>query len=844
MKNEIQSLNIRGMTCASCVSSVERAVHKQPGIAGASVNLATEKMQVEFNPEAVSLERIMDAVSQAGFAAEIPNVEAESGDSESRRQADQLQDQKMRLTISLVFAAPLFFIAMSEMVGISLPAAISPGANPGRFSLLQLLLVIPILFAGSHFYTRGFAAFRHLNPNMDSLIAMGSAAAFVYSVWNTFMIVGGETGLVMHLYYETAGVIVALIQVGKYLETVSKGKTSGAIRELMQLQPGTASVLKDGKEVLTKIENVLVNDIVVVRPGEKIPVDGIVTAGRTVVDESLLTGESIPVEKGIGDTVTGASLNQSGTVQFKATRVGKDTVLSSIIRLVEEAQGNKAPIARLADVISGYFVPIVIGLAIVAGLAWLISGAGIGFSLKIFISVLVVACPCALGLATPTAIMVGTGRGAALGILIKGGEPLEIAGTIGTVIFDKTGTITEGKPSLTDLIPMNGISEAELLQLAASAEKGSEHALGAAIVEAGEEKEIDWIEGEAFQALPGRGIEVTLHQRQVLLGNLKLMQDNGVLDSELPEADELSRKGRTPVYLAVDGVLSGVIAVADTIKPDSAAAVSRLQQMGIRTVMLTGDNRNTADAVAGQVGIDEVVAEVLPADKAKQVERLQEAGNRVAMVGDGINDAPALTRADLGIAIGSGTDVAMESAQVVLMKNSLAGVVTAIELSRATLRNIRQNLFWAFGYNTAGIPLAAGLFFIFGGPTLNPMFAAGAMAMSSVSVVTNALRLKRFKPDGLLPEASRDFVQVQAENNNKQEEQTMKTMVSIDGMNCQHCVKSVTQTLEKLDGIQQVQVNLEEKNALVESVESPDEVLITQSIADAGFTVTGFSSAS
>ncbi|MCP4716309.1 MAG: metal-transporting ATPase, partial [Deltaproteobacteria bacterium] len=444
---------------------------------------------------------------------------------------------------------------------------------------------------------------------------------------------------------------------------------------------------------------------------------------------------------------------------------------------------------------------------------------------------------------TPTAIMVGTGRGASLGILIKGGEPLETAGTVKTVVFDKTGTITEGRPRVTDLIPMNGLSENEILRFAASAEKGSEHALGAAIVDAGEEKGIDWIEGEAFQALHGRGIEVTLDGRRVLLGNLKLMQDSGILNKELPDAERVSREGKTPVYLALDGALAGVIAVADTIKPDSAAAVLKLQQMGIRTVMLTGDNPNTARAVAEQVGIDDVIAEVLPADKAIQVGRLQENGDRVAMVGDGINDAPALTRADLGVAIGSGTDVAMESAQVVLMKNSLVGVVTAIELSRATLRNIRQNLFWAFGYNSAGIPLAAGLIFLFGGPTFNPMFAAAAMALSSVSVVTNALRLRRFKPTELAPAGGRESIQFQAEPETKKEEPIMKTLISIDGMNCQHCVKSVTQTLEKLDGIQQVQVNLEEKNALVESVDTPDEALVTQSITDAGFTVTGFTAA-
>jgi Cu+-exporting ATPase len=611
----------------------------------------------------------------------------------------------------------------------------------------------------------------------------------------------------------------------------------------MRLQPGTATVIRDGLEVQTDIAAVVVGDLLLVRPGEKIPVDGLVTEGRTVVDESLLTGESLPIEKGVGDTVTGASLNQNGTVQFRAARVGKDTALARIIQLVEEAQGNKAPIARLADVISGYFVPIVIGIALVAGLTWFIAGASTAFALKIFISVMVVACPCALGLATPTAIMVGTGRGAALGILIKGGEPLEIAGSVKTVVFDKTGTITEGKPRLTDLISLHGMPESEILRLAASAEKGSEHALGAAIVAEGDQNGIDWIKGEDFLALQGMGIQATLEGKRILLGNLKLMQTSGILTEPLPEADRLSQNGKTPVYLAVDGVLTGLIAVADTLKPDSPLAVSKLQQLGIRTVMLTGDNLNTARAIAEQVGIDEVIADVLPGDKASQIERLQQNGDRVVMVGDGINDAPALTRADLGIAIGSGTDVAIESAQIVLMKNSLIGVVTAIELSRATLRNIKQNLFWAFAYNSAGIPLAAGLFFLFGGPTLNPMFAAGAMALSSVSVVTNALRLRRFEPAALSSLTRRESISIQGNIENKQQEQTMKTLISIDGMNCQHCVKSVTETLNKLEAIQSTQVNLEEKNALVESGAALDEALITQSITDAGFTVTGIRAA-
>ncbi|MBU2649117.1 cadmium-translocating P-type ATPase [bacterium] len=738
---------VEGMTCASCVKRVEDSIKALEGVLSANVNLATEKVQVSYSPEHVKESQLMEAVAKAGYTLSKV-AEGESVDLDEEKKQKDLKKQYTQLVVSIVFAVPLLLIAMLEMVGVSLPSIISPEINPSIFALLQLILTIPIVIAGSHFYTKGYPTFFRGHPNMDSLIAIGTTAAIGYSAWNTAFILMGRTELVVNLYYETAGVIIALIKVGKYMESVSKGRTSGAIKQLMGLQPKTAIVVKNGREETIPIEEVEVGDELIAKPGEKIAVDGMVIQGRTSVDESMLTGESMPVDKNVGDSVTGASINQNGNIHYRAERVGKETALAQIIKLVEEAQGSKAPIARMADVISSYFVPVVIVLAVVAGLAWFLGGMEVTFALKIFISVLVIACPCALGLATPTAIMVGTGRGASLGILIKGGEPLEIASSIKTVVFDKTGTITEGKPKVTEILGFNEWKEDNVLLMAASAEKGSEHSLGTAIVEESEKKDQVLLKVTEFSAVPGRGIMATVDDRKLLFGNIEFMSENRIIDSDMPEADRLSKEGKTAMYLAIDGSLAGIIAVADVVKPDSALAILRLHAIGIKTVMLTGDNQLTAEAIARQVNIDEVVAQVMPGDKAAAIKKLQSGGNRVSMVGDGINDAPALAQSDLGIAIGSGTDVAMESAGIVLMQNSLVGVVTAIELSKATLRNIKQNLFWAFAYNTAGIPLAAGVFFLFGGPTLNPMFAAAAMAMSSVSVVTNALRLRRFKPTG------------------------------------------------------------------------------------------------
>lgn len=740
------TIPIGGMTCASCAAAVEKEIKKLKGIEEVNVNIATEKANVKYNPYETRISEIKSAIKKAGYEA----LEIQAGDqvdAEKEKRQKEIKTLWKKFIVSAIFTVPLLYIAMGHLIGLTLPEFIEPSKNPFNFALTQLILTIPVVIAGNKFYTVGFKTLIRRSPNMDSLIAIGTAAAILYGIYGTIQIAGGDLQYANDLYFETAGVIITLILLGKYLESVTKGKTSEAIKKLMGLQPKTAVVIHDGKEMTIPIEEVEVGDIVLVKPGEKIPVDGNVVEGHTSVDESMLTGESIPVEKNVGDKVIGASINKNGTIKFKATKVGKDTALAQIIKLVEDAQGSKAPIAKLADVISGYFVPVVIVIAILSGLAWYFLGGATGiFALTIFIAVLVIACPCALGLATPTAIMVGTGKGAEYGVLIKGGVPLETTHKIKTIVFDKTGTITEGKPKVTDIVVSEGYSEDELLELAGSAEKGSEHPLGEAIVKGAEEKGLEFKKIDKFEAIPGHGIEVKIENKDILLGNKKLMTDRKIKITLQDESDRLANEGKTPMFIAIDGKLAGIIAVADTVKESSAAAIKQLHDMGIEVAMITGDNKRTADAIARQVGIDIVLAEVLPQDKANEVKKLQDRGKKVAMVGDGINDAPALAQADVGIAIGSGTDVAMESADVVLMKSDLMDVVTAIQLSKATIRNIKQNLFWAFAYNTAGIPIAAGLLYIFGGPKLNPMFAAAAMALSSVSVLTNALRLKGFKP--------------------------------------------------------------------------------------------------
>jgi Cu+-exporting ATPase len=619
--------------------------------------------------------------------------------------------------------------------------------SPLAYGLLELALVVPIVAVGYKFYTVGFKALLQRSPNMDSLIAVGTGAAVVYSIYNVTEIASGRVHAVESLYFETAGVIITLILLGKTLEAISKGRTGEAIRKLMGLAPKTAVVLQDGGEREIPIDEVEIGDVLLVKPGAKIPVDGTVLEGHTAIDESMLTGESMPVDKTAGDAVYAASLNTTGVICFRADKIGDDTALAQIIRLVEDAQGAKAPIAKLADVVSGYFVPVVCAVAAAAGVAWYIGARDVEFSLTIFISVLVIACPCALGLATPTAIMVGTGKGAENGILIKGGEALETTHLIDTVVLDKTGTVTEGKPSVTDVLAAAGLEADELLQLTASAEKGSEHPLGQAIVRSAADKGLGFLPAGSFEAVAGRGIEAAVAGRRLQAGNRQFMDERGVELKGLPvEPDRLAEEGKTPMFVALDGKLAGVIAVADVVKPSSRAAIQSLRQMGLEVAMITGDNRRTAAAIARQVGVERVLAEVLPGDKAGEVRKLQAEGRKVAMVGDGINDAPALAQADIGIAIGSGADVAMESADIVLMRSDLMDVPAAIRLSRRTIRNIRQNLFWAFGYNVVGIPVAAGALYLFGGPLLSPIFAAAAMSLSSVSVLANALRLKRFKP--------------------------------------------------------------------------------------------------
>lgn len=740
------TFKIEGMTCSSCAGHVEKATRKLNGVIEANVNLATEKLVVKFDEKKLSMEEIISAVENAGYKATAQEkVDVNKSENLREKEIKELWD---RFIISLVFTIPLLIISMGHMVGYSLPDFISPEVSPKTFALAQLILTTPVMLIGYKFFKVGVRTLLKGSPNMDSLIAIGTSAAYAYGIFAVVKIFQGYPRYAHELYFESAATILLLITLGKYLESVSKGKTSEAIKKLMGLAPKTARIEVNGTEKIIPLEDVKVGDIVIVKPGDKIPVDGVVTEGSTSIDESMLTGESIPVEKIIGSDIIGASINKNGSIKYKATKVGKDTALAQIIKLVEDAQGSKAPIAKLADIISGYFVPVVIILAIISGLGWYFVTKDVEFALTIFISVLVIACPCALGLATPTAIMIGTGKGAEYGVLIKSGEALESAHKVQTVIFDKTGTITEGKPKVTDILVEGTITQEELLTIAASAEKGSEHPLGEAIVKEAEDKNIKLKKLETFIAIPGHGIEVTIDGKKILLGNKKLMDKNNIKLNDLEEnSNTLATEGKTPMFISIDNKIAGIIAVADTVKENSKKAIEILHKMGIEVAMITGDNKKTAQAIAAQVGIDRIFAEVLPKDKAAEVKRLQEEGKKVAMVGDGINDAPALAQSDVGIAIGSGTDVAIESADIVLMRSDLLDVPTAIKLSRETIKNIKQNLFWAFGYNILGIPVAMGILYLFGGPLLSPMIAGGAMSISSVSVISNALRLKGFKPD-------------------------------------------------------------------------------------------------
>jgi Cu+-exporting ATPase len=753
-------LKVMGMGSDHCAGVVKKAVMKLEGVREVETNYPNSYARITYDENKVNTRRITKAISKAGYKPEIIEAGEDAADVEKKAREAEIRSLKRKFIWAAVFAVPILYVAMVDLISMSLlPAFLNPVHFPKRFALFQVVFSIPVIVAGWNFYRYGFPNLFRGSPNMDSLIALGTSAAYLYSFYAAGRVVldadpAGQ--YVRSLYFETAAVIIALIMFGKLLEAISKGKTSEAIKKLMGLAPKTAIIEVDGKEEEVAISEMEVGDIIIVRPGEKIPVDGEVTEGRTAVDESMLTGESIPVEKVSGSKVTGATLNKTGSIKFKAEKIGKDTALAQIVKLVEEAQGSKAPIARLADIVAGYFTWGVITVAVLTAVVWTVAGTvfGVGltggtfiFTLTGVISVLIIACPCALGLATPTSIMVGTGNGAEQGILIKSADALEKFRTIDFVVFDKTGTLTEGKPRVTDIVGFNDHSEKEVLRIAASAEKKSEHSLAEAIVDGAKERKLELFEVSDFNAIPGHGIEIGLNGSKIYMGNEKLMKDKGIDSaSAREEAERLANEGKTPMYLARDGKLIGIIAVADVLKENSEKAVNALHRLGIKVAMITGDNKRTAEAIAKKVGIDRVLAEVLPEDKSIEVKKLQDEGFTVAMVGDGINDAPALMQSDIGVAIGAGTDVAIESAKIVLMKSDILDVVKAYELSAAPLRNIKQTLFWAFGYNTIGIPIAAGVLYPFSGFLLSPVIAAAAMAFSSISVVSNALRLKKFRP--------------------------------------------------------------------------------------------------
>ncbi|WP_338669123.1 heavy metal translocating P-type ATPase [Pseudodesulfovibrio methanolicus] len=747
-------LNIGGMSCASCSSRIERVVGKLDGVDTASVNLAAETGKFVFDPSLVSRREIRDAIKNAGFSSEVRSEEGNLIEKRRQQAEERLSAQKRALIPAFCFALPLLILSMGHMWGLPLPAFLDPAHSPATFAVVQLLLTLPVVWSGRNFYLHGVPALLRGGPDMDSLVAMGTGAAFLYSLWNTLALVfglGDPHVLALDLYYESAAVLIAMISLGKYFEARSKLKTSDAIRALMQLAPDTATLLKDGEQVPIAVAEVEPGDLLLIKPGERIPVDGTVTDGRSSVDESMLTGEPMPVGKQAGDSVAGGTLNTSGALTMRADRVGNDTMLARIVKLVQEAQGSKAPIANMADRISFYFVPAVMLTALVAGLAWYFLGqAGFPFSLRIFVAVMVIACPCAMGLATPVSIMVSAGRGAQLGVLIKSGRALQEAGSLNTVVFDKTGTLTHGRPEVAAITMVRGtMAQTEAVYLAASAESQSEHPLAQAVVRYAKEKDLDFPAPDEFEAILGKGIKAKVGYREVMIGNWAFMQEHGLNFGDDALAEEAvghyEQQGATVVYFASDNKLNALFAIADEMREETPEVVAALKKAGLTPVMLTGDNETNARVIAGRAGIDEVVAGVLPDRKAEEVDRLQTGGRKVAMVGDGINDAPALAKADIGIAMGSGIDVAVESGDVVLMHSDLHAILTALNLSRATMRNIKQNLFWAFAFNVIGIPVAAGVLHIFGGPTLNPMIAGTAMAMSSVTVVSNALRLRFFK---------------------------------------------------------------------------------------------------
>ena len=879
-----ERFDVAGMTCSACSSHVEKSVGKLTGVENVSVNLLTNSMQVEFDENKLDTAGIIKAVEDAGYGAAVKDGHAKSGTKTSGQSDSQensglsaveqnVKNMKKRLIVSLIFWIPLMYVSMGHMIYQWLNIPMPPftmnflhgNENAITYAFTQFLLLLPILIANQKYFKNGFKTLWHRSPNMDSLIAIGAGAAILYGIFAIYRIgyaMGHGDMMVVHqyahdLYFESAGTILTLITIGKYLETKSKGKTSEAITKLLNLAPKTVTAVRDGVEQVVDAADVEKGEIFLVKPGESVAVDGIVLEGKSSFDESAITGESIPVPKQEGDTIVSASINKSGLIRAKATKVGEDTTIAQIIRLVEEASSSKAPIAKMADKIAGVFVPAVITIALITGVIWLISGATFEFAMSTAIAVLVISCPCALGLATPVAIMVGTGKGAENGILIKSGDALETAHQIDTVVLDKTGTITQGKPVVTDIICAAGKSadKTQLLQIAGSLEKGSEHPLAEAIVNYCVTNNISLEKVTDFNALFGKGIEGTVSGTHYYAGNEKMMEEKGIsLSAEQKnQIRELAKQGRTPLLFADENQFLGIVAVADVVKPTSKEAVQKFRDYGIHVIMLTGDNEVTAQAIKEQVGIDEVIAGVLPTQKEEKISALKQAGHKVAMIGDGVNDAPALASADVGIAIGAGTDVAIESADIVLMKNDLLDAVGAVKLSKAVIRNIKENLFWAFFYNSIGIPLAAGVLYPLFQIKLNPMFGAAAMSLSSVCVVSNALRLrwvklhdaKKTQSEPYQDAAASAIADINQHNaldnnikstNNDKGESTMTTTISIEGMMCAHCQAHVEKALKEVAGVTEVTVSLENKNAVVTGDASVEA--LKQAVVDAGYEVT------
>lgn len=823
-----EKFNVTGMTCSACSAHVEKSVKKLDGVKSVNVNLLQNNMHVDFDETAISVDDIINAVVSGGYGASVAGKEQEKKDNKID---NEISNMKFRLVVSLVCLVPLMYISMGHMWGWPFLSVFHGAENGITFALTQMLLTLPIMYVNRKYYITGFKTLFHGAPNMDSLIAIGSGAAFVYGIIAIYCIGYGlghgdkefAHSYMMNLYFESAAMILALITLGKFLESRAKGKTSQAIEKLIDLSPKTAVVIRDGKEVTVGVDDVQIGEIVVVKAGQSVPLDGVIVEGNGAIDESAITGESIAVEKNVGDKVIGATINKSGYFKFKVEKVGEDTALSQIIHLVEEASASKAPIAKLADKVSGIFVPVVISIAVITIIVWLLLSKGVSFALSMGISVLVISCPCALGLATPTAIMVGTGKGAQYGILTKSAESLETAHQVDTVVLDKTGTITEGKPSVTDIAPV-GISDKELLQIAASIEYLSEHPLAKAIVEKADGLEFSDVAD--FEQIVGQGVKGNVDGKKVLAGNYKMMRENNI---EVSEDEIFANDGKTSLYFAVDNKFVGIIAVADTIKETSRQAIEDMRNMGLDVIMLTGDNAVTANAIKNKLPLSSAVAEVLPSDKEEEVRKLQQSGHKVAMVGDGINDAPALTRADVGIAIGAGTDIAIESADIVLMKSNLQDVVTSIELSHSVIKNIKENLFWAFFYNALGIPIAAGVLYGIAGLKLNPMIAALAMSFSSVFVVSNALRLRFFKP-------KRNNIKTVK---NEKENITMTKTIKINGMMCSHCTGRVGEVLNAIDGVS-AEVSLDNGGqAVVTLAKDVSDDVLKKAVVDAGYEVVG-----